>query len=160
MESHCLNELPVLGLWQDAIREGNKQTDRSWNREGCGKHSASMLFHGHAVCIISHWARGPWESPALSCGLLRHNSRRLLKGFVLNRNIGGKWGLITKWRSGMYKWINVFLTMLDYCWKKKREKKASKLGRNKSTAFCNYRSFWVSLSPPLSFLYLPLLLPK
>lgn len=90
MESQCLNELSVLGLWQDAIRAGNKQIDRSWNREGCGKHSASTLFHGHAVCIKSQRARGPWESPASCCGLLRHNSHRLLKGFCLKQNHGGE----------------------------------------------------------------------
>lgn len=155
MESHCLKELSDLGLLQDEIREGNKQMDRSWNGEGCGKNSASMLFHRQAVCIISQWARRLWVSPASCCGLFRHNSHRLQKEFCLKQNQGGEIGAHQKM---MIRYIQMNQCASHYAGLMLQRK--AKLGRKKNPAFYNYRSVWVSLSPPLSFLYLPLLLPK
>lgn len=142
MESHCLKELSVFDLLQDAVREGNKQMNRSWKREGCGKNSASMLFRRLAMCIVSQQARGPWESPASSFSLFRHNSNRLQKQFCLKQNHG--WEIRAHQKMIRY-------VQMHQCTSHSPGfvlKTKAKLWRNKKAAFCNYRCFWVSLSPP------------
>lgn len=78
--------------WAYDKMQSEKETNKWIGAETEKDVGSIVLFHGHAVCIISQWARGPWESPASCCGFFRHNSHRLLKGFYLKQNHGGEIG--------------------------------------------------------------------